>query len=183
MTASPFRASVIMLLVGAVVGGCAIASVEEADPARIPDGPLQAQGADATGPIVELGRGRSLGIGWRYAVYASGEGWCTQLELTSFSSSGCGDLVPPEGSAFGSVSTNGAPSEMVTPADGIVSADVAEVWLETSTGQRIRAMLMPLAEAGLEGSAFIGFAPAGSIVRTATAIGADGQELETFDLP
>jgi hypothetical protein len=38
MTASLFRASVIMLLLGAVVGGCAVARVEEA-PRDLSSGP------------------------------------------------------------------------------------------------------------------------------------------------
>jgi hypothetical protein len=179
---SRVRASLVAFLVGAFAAGCGIATVEQPDPAEIPEGPLEVTGPDATGPIVELGRGRTLGIGWRYAIYPSADGWCTQLELTSFSSSGCGDLLPPEGSAFGSVGS-GAPSDGPTPVEGIVRAAVAEVWLVASSGQRIETTLMPLTEAGLEGKAFVGFAPAASTPSSLVAIDDDGQEMETFDLP
>jgi hypothetical protein len=138
----------VAALLGALAAGCGIATMDQRDPAEIPAGPLVA-GSDATGPIVELGRGRTLGIGWRYAIYPSADGWCTQLEMTSVSSSGCGDLLPPEGIAFGSVGS-GALSEGPTPVEGIVSAEVAEVWLVTSSGQRIETTLMPLAKAGVE---------------------------------
>jgi hypothetical protein len=67
--------------------------------------------------------------------------------------------------------------------EGIVSAEVAEVWLVTSSGQRIETTLMPLAKAGLESKAFIGVAPEGSSLSEVLAIDDDGQEIETFDLP
>jgi hypothetical protein len=182
MTASPFRASLITLVVMVLIGGCAIVRVEELDPAEVPDGPLEDMGFEATGQITELGRGRTLGIGWRYAIFEIADGWCTQLEMASLSSTGCGDLPPDEGTAFGSVGSGG-PSDGLSPVEGLVSSNVSEVWITTSSGQRIETILMPLAEAGLDGKAFLGFAPPGVTPATLVAIGSDGEELETFDLP
>ncbi|MGH2402637.1 MAG: hypothetical protein ACRDE6_07980 [Candidatus Limnocylindria bacterium] len=182
MIGSPFRVSLITLVAAVLVGGCAIARVEEQDPAEIPDGPLEDMGFEATGPITELGRGRTMGIGWRYAIFESADGWCTQLDMAGLSSAGCGDLPPREGTAFGSVGSGG-PSDGLSPVEGIVSSNVSEVWITASTGQRIETILMPLAEARLDGKAFLGFAPAGVTPDTVVAIGSDGQELEAFDLP
>ena len=176
------RCLLVVMLLGALAG-CGIATVEGPDPAQIPSGPLPATGVEPTGEIVELGRGRALGVGWRYSIYPSADGWCTQLEMTSLTSSACGELPPSDGSVFGGMGRNGAGSEGPAPVEGLVSEEVAEVWLVPSDGQRIEAMLMPLDEAGLEGKAFLGFAPMDAAVRAVVAIDADGQELETRDLP
>ena len=169
------------------LAGCGIAQVErQPDPAEIPNGPLQAIGGEAVGPITEVGSGRTLGIGWRYAVYDSGDGICTQLELASVSSGGCGSLplIPAEG-IFGGVSSGGpgAPSEFPAPVDGIVSSRVAAVWIQTESGGRVATRLMPLAGAGHDAKAFIGFAPAGERAASLVAVDAGGEVLETFDLP
>jgi hypothetical protein len=64
-----------------------------------------------------------------------------------------------------------------------VSPEVAEVWIETSTGERIETTLMSLADAGIDGKAFVGFGPENVPVISVTALDADGNVLETFDLP
>ncbi len=74
-------------------------------------------------------------------------------------------------------------SDAISPVDGIVSDDIAEVWVEISTGQRLATSLMSLGQAGLDGSAFVGFVPAGSTARNVVALDAGGNELETFHLP
>lgn len=176
------RMLVSAMVIGAVVSGCGLARVEDRDPAGIPDGPLEAIGAEATGPVVELGRGRSLGTGWRYAIFESADGWCTQLEMASFTSTGCGDPGPQDGHVFAGIGSGGS-ADGATPFEGVVGPEVAEVWLTTPSGQRIETKLMPLAEAGLEGSAFVGFAPPDAGVTAAVALDADGRELETYDLP
>jgi hypothetical protein len=176
------RLFIRVLVVGAVVSGCGLARVEDRDPVEIPDGPLEAVGAEAIGPVVELGRGRSLGTGWRYAIFESADGWCTQLEMASFASTGCGDPAAQDGHAFAGIGSGSAGDGAVS-FEGIVGPEVAEVWLTTPSGQRIETRLMSLDDAGLEGSAFVGFAPPDAGVAAAVALDADGRELETYDLP
>jgi hypothetical protein len=171
------------LILGLAVGlaGCALVREVEPDPAAIPAGPLEALGGEATGPVVEVGRGRTLGVGWRYSIYQSQDGWCTQLETGTVTSSSCGPLTPEAG-VFHGVGFGGA-SDGPAPLEGMVIPDVAEVWIETSTGDRIETTLMSLAEAGLDGKAFVGFGPENVPVISVTALDADGNVLETFDLP
>ncbi len=148
---------------------------------------MQALSDDAVGPVTEVGSGRTLGIGWRYAIYDTADGICTQLELASLSSGTCGSLpLISEGSVFGGVGANGGPgaaSESPSPVDGIVSSQVAAVWIETASGGRIAATLMPLAGAGHDATAFVGFVPAGETATGVVATDAAGELVETFDLP
>jgi hypothetical protein len=172
---------ILLLGLGVVLAGCTLVREVDPDPAAIPGGPLEAMGADATGPVIELGRGRTLGAGWRYSIYQSGEGWCTQLEMISTASSSCGALAPLD-SAFGGVGVSG-PSDGPAPVEGIVSPEVAEVWIEDSTGERFETTLMSLAAAGIEGNAFVGFGPENVPLVSVTALNADGDVLQTYDLP
>ena len=173
-----------VLLAAAVLAGCQAVQVEEPNRSAIPSGSIVPQGADATGPIVELGSGRVSGVGWRYAIYPSGEEWCTQFETIEMAATGCGDLLPAEGSAFGSVGRLGADTGTPGPVEGVVSDDVATVWLvDEETGGRVPAILMPLDDAGLEGSAFIGFTPEGMTITHLQAVKLSGEIVETFELP
>jgi hypothetical protein len=176
-----------LLAVAFVLSACGIATVEDgSDPASIPDGPLEARGAEAIGPVTEIERGRSSGLGWRYSVYESADGTCTQLELASVTSAGCGPLEEVFGDGvIGAVSHSGPAEEgdIPTPYDGLVSSQVAEVWLVTAAGQRIGTTLMSLADAGHDAQAFLGFAPAGANVTSVVATDASGAVLGTFDLP
>jgi hypothetical protein len=170
-----------LLGLAVALAGCGLVRDVDLEPAAIPDGPLEALGAEASGPVIELGSGRTLGVGWRYSIYQSGEGWCTQLERASASSSSCGDLAPLD-TAFGGVGFSG-PSDGPAPVEGIVSNEVAEVWLEDSTGERFETTVMSLAAAGLDRKAFVGFGPENVPLVSVTALNADGDVLETFDLP
>lgn len=161
-----------------VLGGCVVTPVETPDPAAIPSGSLEANGPPAIGPIIELGSGTTAGIGWRYAAYESDDGWCTQLETQAVTETGCGQLLPEEEAAFGSVS-HGDPI-----VHGVVSADTATVWLLTESGIRVAfATLMPLEPAGLEGQAFVGIAAAGTELTHVMAVKLNGEILETYELP
>ena len=173
------------LVVAVALSACGVVRVEgQPDPAAIPAGPLEAVGAEATGPIVEIGSGRTLGVGWRYATYESADGICTQLELASYTTAGCGPLpLVAEGSVFGRAGSGGTGEpDAPVPYDGIVSRDVAEVWLVTDSGQRLATTLMSLAEAGHDATAFVGFAPPEEAVTGAVAVDADGRVIETFNL-
>ena len=171
-----------LLALAVAVSGCALVREVDPDPAAIPDGPLEALGADATGPVIELGSGRTFGVGWRYSIYESDDGWCTQLETTSVTSSGCGPIAPTD-SAFGGIGFSGDSPDGPAPIEGMLSAEVAEVWIEVSTGERIETRIMSLADAGLDGSAFVGFAPKNIPVRSVAALDVDGNVLETWEAP
>ncbi len=168
----------------AILAACTIATVETADPAVIPSGPPQAGGADPTGPIVELASGRVSGIGWRYLIYESADGLCTQFETGDLTTTGCGDPLPEEGSTFGAVAHGGVDSPGLRPIEGMVTDEVATVWLVgEDDGTHVPAKLMPLDEAGLEGQAFIGFIPEGATVTHLQAVKLNGEILETYELP
>jgi hypothetical protein len=166
------------------LAGCAVTSVETPDPAAVPTGPLEAHAGEATGPIVELGSGQNVGLGWRYAIYPSGSEWCTQLEMVAVTVSGCGDLLPADDRAFGSVGVADDLMGGVTPIEGIVTAETHTVWIvDENTAMRIPATLMPLEEAGLEGQAFVVFAPPDLAPTHVQAVKENGDVLETYQLP
>ena len=177
------RSVAVVALALVAITGCTAVRVETPDPAAIPDGPLEAMGGDATGPVVELGSGVGEGVGWRYAIYPSGNEWCTQLEMVEFIAAGCGDLLPEGGAAFGSVGTGEPRADGVTPIEGIVTEETVTVWLVADDGRRAPAMLMPLEPAGLEGHAFVAFVPADTTVTHLQALAISGEVLETYELP
>ena len=174
------RVAVALALVA--IAGCTPVVVETPDPAAIPDGPLEAQGADATGPVVELGTGVSEGLGWRYSIYPSGDEWCTQLETAGVVVSGCGAIQPEGDDAFGSVS-HGEPAPGVFPIDGIVTAEIFTVSLIADDGRRLPATLMPLEPAGLEGKGFVAFVPPDTTITHLQALAMSGEILQTYELP
>jgi len=157
--------------------------VEEPNPGEIPAGqPAAISGApEPIGPIVEIGRGRSLGFGWRYVVYESTDGVCTQLELAGGGGSGCGSILPPAGEVFGSIGS-GSSSSGPTTVEGMVTADVASVRVQLVNGGGVDVVMMSLEPAGLTGKAFVGIAHVGTEVESITALGEDGEVIETFEL-
>jgi hypothetical protein len=171
----------LAVLGGLLLSGCWIASVDQPDPAAIPTGPPTAMGPPAQGPVIVVGTGRSEGFGWRYSLYESTRGTCTQLELVDFASTGGGDLPPTDGGAFGSVGT----SEAGTSAryvEGIVGSDVADLFVEMANGERQLVALMSLEPAGYEEQAFVAFMPQGATPDHLVAEDADGMPLGTFDI-
>jgi hypothetical protein len=172
---------VALVLIG--ITGCEVTRVETPDPAAIPDGPLEAMGDDATGPVVELGSGVIEGLGWRYAIYPSGDAWCTQLEMVEFTAASCGDIVPVDDAAFGGVGRGEALANGVTPIEGIVTAETLTVWLIADDGRRMPATPMSLAPAGLDGQAFLAFVPPDTTITHLQALAMSGEVLETYELP
>lgn len=166
----------------AVSAACTLTPVETPDPAAIPTGPLPSP-SDATGPVVELGSNVMEGRGWRYLIYPSGDGWCLMIETVGVSSAGCGDLLPAEGEVFGTWGTGTVLGGGVTAIDGIVSDDVATVWLILENGARAPAQMFPLDEAGLSGTAFLRLVPADVAVTHLQAVAMSGEILETIELP
>ena len=180
-----FRAVAIVAALLVALTACDVASVETPDPAAVPSGEPVAIGGEATGPVTLIGEGQASGLGWRYVVYESADGWCTELQLVEVTTTGCGpDLLPPEGDAFGSVNVGDPLASGVTPVDGIVSSEIFTVWvIEEQTGNRFPAPLYPLDEAGLEGQAFFGFAPAGMTPTHIQALASSGEILQTYEVP
>jgi len=174
--------SAVNLVAAALLAGCTIATVETPDPAAIPTGSLEARGPEATGPVVEVGSDTTLGYGWRYAVYPSDDGWCTQLETGIATTTGCGEILPEEGEAFGSVGVGDPLPGGETIVEGIASTETATVWLIADAG-RSPAVIMSLAEAGLDGQAFVGFLPPDVAITHVMAVAFNGEVLETYELP
>jgi hypothetical protein len=178
------RPAAAALLLGLLVAGCAITTVETPDPASIPAGPLEPGGDDATGPIVELASGQEFDTGWRYSIYPSEAGWCTQLETVGLVSTGCGDLPPAEEvGAFGAVGRGTLEATGVHVIEGLVGSTTATVWLIGENGFRTPAVLLPLEDAGLEANAFLGFAPPDATLTHVMAVKSNGDVLETYELP
>jgi hypothetical protein len=165
------------------LAGCTVTRVETPDPAAVPDGPLEAHVGDATGPVVELGSGTIAGLGWRYSIYPSEDGLCTQLETAEVTAGGCGDLLPAEDKAFGSVGRSESFTGGVTAVEGIVTDETVTVSLVNESGFRMPAQLMPLDDAGLDGQAFLAFVPPDVVISHVQAIALSGEVLETYELP
>lgn len=183
------RRSIASLLLGAslLLASCSIVRVEgRPDPAEIPAGPLEALGPAAVGPVVELGSGRTAGVGWRSSAYESDAGTCTQLELAATTSTTCGDI----GGWFrdgpiGSVGRGGPdPSgDLAMAVEGVVTSEVVQVWIVTDTGRRIPTSLLSMAAAGHDAQAFVGFVPAGVTATSVVATDDGGKALGTSELP
>lgn len=169
------------LLAAAIVllAGCQTTEVEVTptpDPAAIPSGSAVASGA--TGPVVELGSGVTAGLGWRYLAYPGGSGACTRLETSAATASACDVVAPAEGEAFGVVGRSGRVIH------GIATADAATVWLVINNTPAVPAVLMPLAEVGVEGAnAFVGVLPSGAEASHVMAVRLNGEVLGTRELP
>jgi hypothetical protein len=140
------------------------------------------------GPKVEIGRGESLGIAWRYVVYQSDVGICTEVQLGSGgSSSSCGGAPPGQGQAGSAIALMGISSGTGSPTtiEGFATDEVEEVWIELTDGDRVPATLMALAPAGVDGQVWLAYVPAGRLLQQVVAIGADGDVLaeEPLDNP
>jgi hypothetical protein len=69
--------------------------------------------------------------------------------------------------------------------EGLASDEVAEVWLEGPGGNRLQAVLMPLARAGREGQVFVAFVPRDVSYDSVVALDAAGEVAarEPLELP
>jgi hypothetical protein len=180
-SARPRTRAILGLLLGIVLSGCTAAPVETPDPAAIPSGSIQPMEAEPTGPVVELGGAVALGWGWRYSIYPTDDGWCTQLEMGGAAAAGCGDLVLEEDAVFGSVGTGELAG--IQTLEGVVTAETATVWVIGEDNVRAPATLMSLEPAGLEDLVFVGFAPPDIVLTHLQAVAANGDVLDTIELP
>ena len=169
---------VAALAIAAAVAGCQLTRVEE--PAGLPPGAPEAMGSRPTGPIVVIGNGQSQGVAWRYSVYPSADGLCTQLETGTGASAGCGML--PDGDAVIDGLSSGVDANGATIVNGLVGDRVAEVVLLLAGGAREPVVLMSLEGAALEGQAYVGFAPPGTRVQAIVALDDAGTVLGQLEV-
>lgn len=168
-----------------LLAGCGLTDpvvVGTPDPAAVPSGALEAHGEPATGDITELGSGRLIDRGWRYSIYPSAQGWCTQLELVEITQAGCGDVLPNAEEAIGRFGV-GEIGDGLTAVEGVASEEVATVWVVMASSLRVPAVLMPLDEIGEDGAAFLALVPAGETPTHLQAVKLNGEVLETEELP
>ena len=139
----------------------------------------------AIGPTVEIGRGESLGISWRYLVYESEMGTCTVVDQGgNASGGGCGGaLGPGPGSSAIGLSSVGFSTGSPTTVEGFATDEVNEVWIEVADGEPVRAELMSLASAEREGAIFFAFVPEGLRLVQLVALGDGGQVVDDEPLP
>ena len=120
--------------VGAILlvalAACTVTRVEETDPAAVPSGEPVAQGGEPTGPVTLLGSGGPSELGWRYIIYESADGWCTELQMAERTSTSCGpDLLPADGDSIGSAGALDPLESGITPVEGVVTNDIVTVWI------------------------------------------------------
>jgi hypothetical protein len=177
----PIVAGIAVALFGSA---CTVATVETPDPGAVPSGEPTAHGPAASGPVTVVGSSVAEGLGWRLVVYESADGLCEQLELAEVITTGCGDLLPADDDAIGSVTVEDPLGNGVTPVHGIVTDEIFTVWIiDQESGGRLPATLMPLGDAGLDGQAFAGFLPAGAKVTHIQALARSGEILQTYEVP
>ena len=144
---------------------------------------LEPAGDPATGPLGELGAGSAFESDWRFGIYPTDAGWCLQLAVDDVVSARCDDLVPEDEAAFGSVGVRTSEATGVTIVDGIVTEEVATVWVIGESQGRLPAQLFPLTDWEVDGQAFLGFAPAEMRLTHVMAVAWNGAVLETYELP
>ena len=133
------------------------------------------EGLERSGPTIELGRGTTMGVEWRYSVYPSNIGWCTQVDHEHGGGSACGGQLMVTGPL--TLTGGGAGSNIPNYVEGIASDDVAAVWAERADGERAPAILMSLAPARFEGQMVIAWFSPDEDWESLVALAADGTEL------
>jgi len=144
-------------------------------------------GVTAIGPVVEVARGRADGRAFEFTVYRSEppQDACIELEWASAFGGVCGSLPGegPTGGAFGGGATGNASGGVAHEVFGVVASSVAEVWIETDTGERTRAQLVPLAPAEIDADLFFAFLPSGIEASAWVALDAAGAEIDRLEVP
>jgi hypothetical protein len=141
---------------------------------------VDAHVASATGPTVEVLRGRVQGSAFALSVHATAEGFCSLLSRDSGTSGSCGPLPGegmPEFGPFGSFGHGGGDADGAVAVSGVVSKDAAAVWVELDGGERARMLLIDLAPAEIDAQAFVGFLDAGAALHAIVALDGLGNEI------
>ncbi len=175
--AGHWRRLVALPLMAIAIAGCAFPGLQP-EPM-----PTNMGRPEPIGPVIEIGRGESLGVPWRFWVYDSTLGMCTRLELDGGGGGeSCGGTLgaDPAAGPIGVMSVGtgtGTPSSV----EGFASDEAAAVWIETNAG-RVQATLMSLSPVGLNGQMFIALVPGDRRMDAAVAVDADGGELGRSDI-
>lgn len=165
-------------LLAAAVGLAACVGAPSPSPA---DRFLEPIGENATGPVTELGAGTGADVAWRVGTYPTPGGPCLQLAVGDDLSARCDDLLPIGDAAIGSVGSRTAGAGGATVVDGLVSGEVATLWLVAGSVARLPAVLVPLGE-DEDPRAFVGIMPAEVELTHLQAVAANGEVLETREL-
>lgn len=153
----------------------------EPRPGQVPE-----MGEPATGPVVEVARGRADGSAFVYTVYRGA--WpsdvCIQFEWAPSGGGACGAMPGegPTGGAFG-VGSMSHGSTVVHEVFGLVAPNVAEVWIQTDASGVARTQLVPVSGADVDALLFFGFLPGGVDSSVWIALDAAGNEIDRFETP
>jgi hypothetical protein len=169
-------ASTALVAALAACGGPDVSPTPSGDPFERP------QGDEATGPVVELDAETVLDTSWRYGTYPTDDGPCVQIDVDGEVSARCDDVLPAEGQVFGGLGQRASPATGATVVDGVVAEGVQTVWLIGDGNARTPAIMMPLEDDGIEGTAFVGVLPADVTLTHLQAVAFNGDVLETLDL-
>lgn len=171
----------VAAVVAIVLGACAQA-VPEVTPSPT-DAFLVPQESRATGPVEQLGAGDAMETAWRYGIYPTDAGPCLQLDLDGRVTARCGDLLPADDAAFGSIGVVTSDTTGATFVNGIASASVATVWLIAADQSRAPALLVPFTGVEMDGQAFVGAVAAETDLTHVMAVALNGEVLQTYELP
>jgi hypothetical protein len=164
----------------------ALAACTQALPVVTPsptDAFLVPQGQEATGPIAPLSEGDAFESTWRYGIYPTDDGHCLQLDLDGRVGARCDGLLPEGDAALGSIGVVTSETTGATFVEGIATESVATVWLIAADQSRAPALLVPLAESGVDGQAFLGAATSETELTHVMAVAFNGEVLDTYELP
>ena len=159
--------------------GAALVDVDtEPVPADIPpDAPPPA------GPVVRLLSGTLAGRPYELIAYRDESGICVatvELDTTGVT---CGP-PPADGASashFGTVGVSGGDG-MMTRIEGVVGPAVERLVVDAGDATPYDALLLPIAPADAEGSAFVAVVGGGFTVRQLVALDSDGYVLERYSL-
>lgn len=154
----------------------------EPRPIQVPDFEVT-----AIGSVVEVARGHADGREFRFTVYRSEHpsDVCIEFEWSSSAGAMCGSLPGegPTGGSFGGGAWGGGSPTLAHEVFGMVASDVAEVWIETDSGGRARAQLVPLAPAEIDALLFFAFLTSEVNPSAMVALDASGNEVDRLEPP
>jgi hypothetical protein len=160
--------------------------IESLDLEALP-GQEPATGMTAVGPVVEVARGEAEDRAFMFTVYRAEppQDACIEFEWASAFGGVCGSMPGegPTGGEFGGGATGNASAGVAHEVFGLVASNVAEVWIETDTGERARAQLVPLASAEIDADLFFAFLPSGTEASAWVALDAAGVEIDRLEVP
>lgn len=157
-----------------MTAGCGLvtpsARVVEAPPDTAPDG-----------PVLEVARGETSGVGWSAGVYREGTNACfySQADDTGHGS-GCG-APPTEDRLFGPLTDGGDLAAGWKQVSGIVAPQVARVRILLRTGGGVDVETISVDETGIPARAFFYPLEPGADALAVVAFDGTGGQLGRFD--